>query len=263
MLIVAIFLYVYCIEPMQIYAAALDTPLNLLEPFISITNSVYAAPLLPLLFLFLISSFPCLDQSSGFILFRIGRTNWFLGQILFIGCAGLTYLSIILLFSVLVVCKDAFLANGWSLAVRRIYDPSNLDLFRQAGLAQINLSVLNQFRPYPAAIFSFLLMWSYIVVTGTVLMLFAVRGKKVIGFFFNVLSNAVGTVLVVMNSSIMWIFPSAHIMLANHYDESLNITYFDIEYSFLYSFILLVIVMWLAYKSIKTCSFHTIDVTED
>ena len=263
LLIAAIFLYIYCIEPMLFYAEALNTPLNLLEPFISITNSIYAAPLIPLLFLFLISSFPRLDQSSGFILFRIGRTKWFFGQILFIVFAGLTYLSVIGLFSILIVCKDAFLANGWSLAVRKIYEPSNLNLFRQAGLAQIDLSVLNQFRPYTAAFCSFLLMWNYTVVTGMILMLFAIRGKKVFGFFLNILANAVGTVLVVMNSSIMWVFPSAHITLTNHYDKELNITYFDVKYSFLYNFILLIVVALLAYRNVKNCSFHTIDVTED
>ena len=83
------------------------------------------------------------------------------------------------------------------------------------------------------------------------------------GFFLNILANAVGTVLVVMNSSIMWVFPSAHITLTNHYDKELNITYFDVKYSFLYNFILLIVVALLAYRNVKNCSFHTIDVTED
>lgn len=263
LLLAAVFLYIYCIEPMQFYAAALQTPLNLIEPFVSITNALYAAPLFPLLFLFLISAFPRLDQSSGFMLFRIGRRSWFFGQMLFLALASLTFLAIFFVFSVLAVCRDAFLANGWSLAVRKIYEPENLHLFQQSGLAQIDLSVLNQFRPREALLLSLLLMWGYMVVTGAVLLLFALRGKKLLGFFLNIAANAVGTVLVAFRVQVMWLFPSAHISLANHYDGTRSITYFDIRCSLLYNAVLLALVTLLAYRTAERCSFHTIDATED
>ena len=84
-----------------------------------------------------------------------------------------------------------------------------------------------------------------------------------LGFFLNIAANTVGTVLVIFRAWVMWLFPSAHISLANHYDGTRNITYLDIRFSLLYNAVLLGIVMLFAYRTAQTCSFHTIDATED
>lgn len=260
--LVFIFLYIYCIEPMQYYAAVLQTPLNMLEPFISIMNSLYTAPLLPILFLFLISDFPKLDQSSSFILLRTGRRSWFWGQIAFIALAALTYLLIIFLFSMASVASQAFWANGWSLAVREIYAPKYTDLFTQSGLSQIDLSVLNQSRPFQALTTSFVLMWGYMIVTGAMLMVFALNGKKLVGIFLNVAANALGLIMLAVDTPLKWALPSAHTVFAWHYDATYHITYLDIKYSYLYDAVLLVTMLYFAWRSTENCSFHTIDTTE-
>ncbi len=260
--LVFIFLYNYCIEPMQYYASVLETPLNMLEPFISIMNSLYTAPLIPILFLFLISDYPKLDQSSSFILLRTGRRSWFWGQITFIALAALTYLFIILVFSVAIVASEAFWANGWSLAVREIYAPKYADLFTQSGLSQIDLSVLNQSRPFQAAITCFILMWGYMIVTGAILLLFALNGKKLVGIFLNVTANALGLLMLAVDTPLKWVLPSAHTVFAWHYDATYHNTYLDIRISYFYDAFLLILMLCLAWQSTKGCSFHTIETTE-
>ncbi len=262
LLLIGIFLYIHCINPMKHYAAVLGTPLNVLEPFVSIMNSGYTTPLLPVLFLYLISDFPKLNQSSTFILFRLGRVKWFCGQMLFVALAGFTYLLTIFLFTLLTTCTDAFLDNGWSLAVRQIYEPKYTDLFSQSGLSQIDLSVLNQSRPYQATAIGFLLMWSYTVVSGAILMLFALRGQKLLGIFLNVITNALGLLFLMIDTPLKWVLPSAHIMFAQHYDGQRNITFLDVKFSYLYNLILLGAMLWLTWQSTLNCSFHTIDATE-
>lgn len=263
LLLAGIFMYVYCIEPMQHYASVMGTPLNILEPFISITNSMFTAPLLPILFLFLIANFPRLDQSSAFVLHRIGRRKWFWGQMLFVTLAGFTYLLLLFLMTIIVSHTTGFLANGWSLAVRQIYEPKYRSLFLSSGISQIDLSVLNQFRPYQAFFISFGCMWGYMILTGAIIQLFTLRGRKMLGVFLNVLANGIGMLLLAVESPLKWLFPSAHVILARHYDEILNNTYLDIKYSFLYDLIMLVSTLYFAWQSAELCSFHIIDATED
>lgn len=262
LLLAGIFMYIYCIEPMSHYASVLGTPLNIIEPFISVTNCTFFAPLMPILFLFLVSDEPRLDQSSLFILYRSGRAKWFCGQLLFIMLAGLTYLLIVFIISILFIWKDSFIANGWSIAVRQIHEPKNRELFEQSGLSQIELSVLNQFRPYTALIYSFLSMWGYMTATGSIMLLFTLNGKKLFGVFLNVLVNGISLLMFSSESFLKWILPPSHVILARHYDDSLNITYLDIKYSLLYDAVLLICVVLFAYRSAKKCSFHVIDATE-
>lgn len=262
LLLAGIFMYIYCIEPMEHYASILGSPLNVVEPFISVTNCTFFAPLMPILFLFLVSDEPRLDQSSLFILFRTGRKKWFCGQLMFIILAGFTYLLIIFIISIIFIAKDSFVANGWSIAVRQIHEPEYRELFEQSGLSQIELSVLNQFRPFTALIYSFLSMWGYMTATGAIMLLFTLNGQKLIGIFLNVIVNGISLLMFSSEFSAKWLLPPTHVILARHYDDSMNITFLDIKYSLIYDAVLLICTIWLAYRRAKKCSFHIIDGTE-
>ena len=109
------FFYVYFIEPLISLSDYFATPLNSVEPFVSLMNSAYFLPLSALTYLILISDYPKLDDSGTFILFRTGRYAWILGQIWFLICSAMTFISFLLISSMLTVMSRSFLINAWTI----------------------------------------------------------------------------------------------------------------------------------------------------
>ena len=62
------FFYTYFIDPLIRLSDYFLTPLNAIEPFISLMNNGYFVPLVALTYLILISDHPKLDNSGTFIL---------------------------------------------------------------------------------------------------------------------------------------------------------------------------------------------------
>lgn len=155
--VLTVFIYSYAITPLLERSEKMGEPLNLLEPLIAVGNSGMLTLIIPLVFLTLMSDFPKTDGSSLFFLSRTGRYNWLLGQILFGVMSALTFLAAIYVICTAFLMNRAFLADGWSMVVKR-YDL----LFPEeaVGFASelVPPNLYNQMTPFSAAIQTFVLL---------------------------------------------------------------------------------------------------------
>lgn len=258
---VFMFMYSYVIDPMLKYSDYYNTPLNVLEPFTAIVNNKYSLPLVIFGFLVMIADFPRLDDFSTFLIFRTGRFVWAFGQIIFLIFSGMTYILFILFSSMICVASKSFILNAWSLAARYAADTDDIIVLMYP-FARIDLSVLNQVRPYSAVIHGVLLVLMFILAVGLVQMLFAVMQKKVISVFLNLLMCALGLVLIVADVNLKWIFPISNAVYGWHYDDYLNETNVPITFSYVYFIVFDVIIGIILINIVKRCSFHITGGTE-
>ena len=96
-----VFMWNFAISPLVSLSEEMNSPLNALEPFIAVLNSKFLCLIMPAVYLFLISDYPRLDKNGVFVLSRVGRVNWFLGQLNFFFLAAFTFMSIIFIGSFL------------------------------------------------------------------------------------------------------------------------------------------------------------------
>ena len=156
--VLTVFIYSYAITPLLERSEKMGEPLNLLEPLIAVGNSGMLTLIIPLVFLTLMSDFPKTDGSSLFFLSRTGRYNWLLGQILFGLMSALTFLAAIYVICTAFLMNRAFLADGWSMVVKR-YDllfPAEAGGFASE-LVPPNL--YNQMTPFSAVIQTYILLF--------------------------------------------------------------------------------------------------------
>lgn len=255
------FMYTYVIEPMLEFSDYFNTPLNVLEPFTAIVNNKYSLPLVIFGFLVMIADFPRLDDFSTFLIFRTGRFVWAFGQIIFLIFSGITYILFILLSSMLCVASKSFILNAWSLVARYATDSDDI-IVAMNPFAKIDLSVLNQVRPYNAVIHGVLLALMFILVVGLIQLLFAVMEKKVISVFINLLMCALGLVLLVADVKLKWLFPISNAVYGWHYDAYFNKTNVPITFSYMYFLVFDVIIGIILLNVVKRCSFHITGGTE-
>ncbi len=259
---ILVFLYINVIEPMQYYADVMQTPLNLLEPFLCILNSVYAVPLLPLSYLFLFAGYPKLTGASVHQISRTGKRTWFIGQCMFLLLAICTFLLCIFAFSCICVTDRAFLANGWSIAARQIHGAAYRDLELQSGTAVIDLSVLNQIRPYQALLLCAALQILYMCIAALIDFCFTLSGHKLTGVLVNLITAGLGLFLLLSDTPFKWLMPAAHAVFSGHSDGVRNTVYMPVRLSFLFDGILLAVLFAIGFHAVRRCSLMTVLQTE-
>lgn len=204
------------IMPMLKAAEKMDSPVNLLEPCIAAANSWLGLLLMALIYMVFMSSFPTMDGNMLFYIARMGRRNWILGEMLFQFMAVVTYNFIIIAASLGQVAADAFLANGWSLAVTD-YDGlyGVVGGFKMAEIIPPNLYF--QMSPMKAFLLSYGLISLFLLLCGFIFLAGCLYQKRLLLFLLQVLHITVGCGLILIRSQGMWLFPVSHSMLACHY----------------------------------------------
>lgn len=243
------------IEPYKQFSTQINSPMGFIEPFIIIESQPFSVPLLHLLMIVLICDIPVLDSSSKLVLCRIGKRKWMLGQLLFILLTIFLIQIIIFLTSLLSIADYSFFANGYSLVMR--YASQGKSNIAESFI--INDSILNQIRPYSIFLHSIILNSLYMLVIGIIQFCFALNSKRLFGLLLNIIVVGSGFCLLYVNSNLKWILPFSHTVYQGHYDTIYNVAYCDIKTSYLYFFILICILIFLAYRITKQCSFHNIE----
>ncbi len=250
--------YQLFIKPYIEFSEQINSPLGTIEPFLIMTSMSYAASLFPLLSVILLGDIPKIDASNKFVIYRTGKTKWFLGQMLFILYISSLLQIFLILFSVCSVNVHSFVANGWSLPVRyALSEDSNiLSAFALDG------AIINQVRPFQLAVISFVMNLLHTLVIGLIQYCFALIGKRVLGILLNIAMIGGGFCLWYVNTSYKWILPLSHALYTGHYDKFYNKTYCDIKLSYLYFLVLIIALFFIAYKLTKNSSFHNIEAVD-
>ena len=240
--VLTVFIYSYAITPLLERSEKMGEPLNLLEPLIAVGNSGMLTLIIPLVFLTLMSDFPKTDGSSLFFLSRTGRYNWLLGQILFGLMSALTFLAAIYVICTAFLMNRAFLADGWSMVVKR-YDllfPAEAGGFASE-LVPPNL--YNQMTPFSAVIQTYILLFLYLVTVLLVLLLFQQRKHKALGFLAASGIIGFGVLFTSIKTAAMWAFPMANAIVWLHFTELYRDAVMPTEYSYIYFGVIIVLLI--------------------
>lgn len=250
--------YQLFIKPYIEFSEQIDSPLSTFEPFLIMTSMPYAASLLPILMVILLCNIPIIDASNKFVIYRTGKSSWFMGQMIFVICISLLLQMLVMLFSVMTVNSNSFLANGWSLSMRNaLTENSNIvSAFRLDG------AILNQVRPFQLVAISLVMNILHTLTIGLIQYCFALSGKRVLGVLVNIAMIGAGFCLWYVNTPYKWILPLSHALYTGHYDMFYNKTYCDIELSYVYFAVMIILLFMIAFRLTKKSSFHNIEVVD-
>ena len=212
--VLLVFIRELVILPILRAAQLMDTPINMWEPCIAVGNSGIILLFLPVFYMMLMSDFPKLNNNMFYFIPRVGRKNWFAGQLLFQAAAAATYLMVIIVSTLLQVMHTAYGLNGWSLVVTRFSSSSFESQVDMANLVPLNLYY--QMPPLTAFIYTYILLFLYLSLLSCMMLIGFMFGKKVWSFFLSIIIIGVGMGFAALKSGYMWFFPSAHAILWLH-----------------------------------------------
>ena len=207
------------VVPMLRASEEVGSPINVLEPCISMVNSWMGLLLLALSYMILIASFPTSEGNMLFYVARMGRKNWILGEILFQCISVFTYSLITTIITAAQVFHKSFFSNGWSLVVTE-YDKIYGDL--EGGLKMREILPPNlffQMTPFKSYLLSFGLFSLFLLLCGMLFLTGCLYQKRLLLFFIQVLHITVGCGMILINNKSMWLFPISHSLLAYHYHK--------------------------------------------
>ncbi len=260
-MIILIIMYLYIqntvVNPLLEHSQIMNSPINILEPFIATMNSEAMIIVVPALFLALFSDFPRTDGNTLFFLQRIGRVNWIIGEILFAIYAIVSYIMVIFLFTVLPVFTKGFWMNGWSLVVTQFAKqyPKQSQSF---ACLLLKSNIYNQVSPFYAAMVSTGLMMLYLLVISLIMLLFNSLKKKIFGILMISGVIAIGSTLFIQDIKAMWAFPVAHIAIKSHFTKFFSEGNVPMWISFVYLFAIIIILVLGCNFCIKRINFESI-----
>lgn len=124
------------------------------------------------------------------------------------------------------------------LAAKGISDPNEKVMSMQYPFVKIDLSVLNQTRPFQALIHEIILVLLFVLAVGLIQMIFSLINKKIISVFINLAMCAIGLVLILVEQRLKWLSPISNAVFGWYYDGFYNKTQLSIWFSYGYFIVL-------------------------
>lgn len=250
--VLLVFMKTLAVEPLLERAAKIGMKINVLEPFAAIGNSGMLVMLMPCVFMVLLSDYPKMTGNTLYFVQRTGKKNWYLGQMLFVFLAIVSFIFAILIGSVL-MSGGSFTGN-WSDAVTKYNAmfPNEADSFTSS---LIPSNLYNQMPLIASICQTVLLMTVYMLVISMVIYFFKLIHMQSFGMLFSVFLIAGGVVTCSLKSRLMWLFPMANTIVWLHYDVILNRPEIPIWYSYAYFAVLLLILAIADFTAVKRLEF--------
>ena len=218
LLVLLVLIHSMVIQPLAQAGGQIGVRFHLLEPLAALCNSTLILLILPLGFLILMAGFPRMDRGFLLQLYRVGRLNWVLGELLYLCMAAGTYLGVVLLGTALCSLPYAPITSpGWSaVATDYVNILGESALKRAVGLLPKNL--YQQMGPGAAVAGSFLLLFLCLVLMGAILLAASLLRINSLGIAVDAALLLVGAGFVILDSPWMWGFPCAHALIWLHYN---------------------------------------------
>lgn len=255
--VLLIFIKTCAIDTLVEHSVEMNSPLNILEPFIAIGNSGVLVLIIPAVFLTLISDFPRTDGNTLFFILRAGKLNWLIGQIVFAIMSIASFLAVVFLGSVVPLLDKMFWGNGWSLVITK-YDIMFPE--KAGGFASqlVPPNLYNQLSPFSATIQTYILLSFYLFILALIMLLFNVVKHKIMGFFIAGSVIAFGVAGCGIKAVAMWLFPMANAIIWLHYTEYYRKPIKPISYSYIYFAVVIFILVILNLFAIKKFTLETV-----
>lgn len=257
--VLLIFINNFAVSPLTNNAELMGEPLNILEPFIAVANSEILILIIPIVFLTLIADYPKVDTNTVFYIVRIGRVNWFVGQVLKLVFMIVSYLAVIFLGTVLPMLSKGFWYNGWS-NVATGFVKMFPDRRGDFGVALLPENLYNQLSVFEAAVKSYLLVAAYLMIIGLILLVFSLFKRKTLGFIICGGMISLGMAFSAIRTNLMWTMPMANSITWLHYTKYFKKPIMPMSFSVIY--LLVLIAVLLVFGGIAIGKFNYDNVTE-
>lgn len=129
-------------------------------------------------FMLLFCDVPFRDRQQPYVLIRIGKTKWFLGEMLYIVQAGFLVTMFIQLCVIISILPSISLSGEWG---KILYTASVANVDFQKLYIYPSYSVIDQYTPLGATIIAFVLIWMEGIIIGIGMFLFNLKFKKMVG----------------------------------------------------------------------------------
>lgn len=167
-----------------VFAKDKDTVLQVLEPFIWTFGDAKSILTISLCLLLIFSDMPNLSKETPFLLIRVNRAVWMLGQIFYTVTASTLFTGFILLATSIVSGRNAYAGNMWSETAAIL---AYSDIGREIAVPSV-VKVLELSFPYQCGSHIFLLMTGYSLLLSALILYFNLwrqNGGMIAGILFS------------------------------------------------------------------------------
>lgn len=255
--VLLIFINNFAVSPLTNNAELMGEPLNILEPFIAVANSEILILIIPIVFLTLIADYPKVDTNTVFYIVRIGRANWFVGQILKLVFMIISYLAVIFLGTVLPMLSKGFWYNGWS-NVATGFVKMFPDRRGDFGVELLPENLYNQLSVFEAAVKSYLLVAAYLMIIGLILLSFSLVKHKTVGFVLCGAVISLGTAFCSIKTTLMWTMPMANSIIWLHYTKYFREPVMSMSFSVSYLAIFIAVLLLFCFIAIRKFNYDNV-----
>ncbi|MEY8420742.1 hypothetical protein AALA83_15895 [Oscillospiraceae bacterium 44-5] len=257
LLVLLVLIHSMVIQPLAQAGGQIGVRFHLLEPLAALCNSTLILLILPLGFLILMAGFPRMDRGFLLQLYRVGRLNWVLGELLYLCMAAATYLGAVLLGTALCSLPYAPITSpGWS-AVATDYVNILGESALKSAVALLPKNLYQQMGPGAAVAGSFLLLFLCLVLMGAILLAASLLRINSLGIAVDAALLLVGAGFVILDSPWMWGFPCAHALIWLHYNPYFRTPVCPLWVSGLYFLLGAALMTALAWVTAKRRSFDS------
>lgn len=258
-LLLLVCLYMYVISPLIICSENMKQPLCFIEPYMSFVGNGFCMPLIVMTFLITIMDFPDISGNITFVLHRCGKRKWYHAQLTFLVMSILTFLILLFVFSIIFTGSISFMTNGWSNTMINL-NKESIEEYKQLKdmypLAVTDLSIINHFRPYGAAVYNTVLTILMLTFHGQLQICLSIRFNKGIGCITSISVLGLGLLTWAASSKLKWFFPLANSTIGWHYNELFQETIYPEYLSLIYMILINVLIYIAGRLVIKRKQFY-------
>ena len=211
--------------------------MHFLEPMNLILENSMHSMTIPVIFVVLLSGFPDKSADGVFMMIRTGRSIWLIGELIYAVMAGLTYILIMTVLSMLSILHCGAFFSDWSLYMTMmssnfpdVYN-TNFNFFLSSGTVMHG-------HPIGVYIISVIMMLFYLIFMAQSLCVFKMTGFKRFGIYFCIVISILGACAISYIPGIEWYLPLSHAVFGIHYDSYYSEPIFPLIGSVLYFIIL-------------------------
>lgn len=247
-----LFLGEYVFSDMLRVAQMTGLQINYLEPMALVMSFEFYVLVIPLIITVVLSGFP--DKSAGniFVVVRMGRMTWLLGEILFGILAGATCLLVFFAASFVWGLGSVQYSNQWSPFMTEIYDKFP-EVFAQNDRLFLESGTMAHGTPIRVTLICVGLLLLYFVMMIQVLCLFRFLGRQKTGLMINIAITVFGAVAVSFMENIKWYLPMTHAIFGEHFDKFFAEPIVPLPYSAVYFLVLNSVLLAVNMRLAKRC----------
>jgi len=227
--------------------------INVFEPFLLLFSVPVMVCIIFFVFFLLNVDFPKILPAHVYIIPRIGRTKWIVGQFAFALISAATYFGVLFLACAIYVSRISYFANGWSPVYQELLNADH-SLLNELGIIILpTIALLYSSRPYDALPHTFFLLLLMSVLFMQIICICSLKKWKLVGVIISLSLLGAGYALMFTSSPIRWALPLSNGILRDHFVRL--ITVYPISYSYIYFCALISIGVIICFYLVKRYSF--------